>query len=63
MNDQPNFVFDFFNIPLGLISRIEKNLVSDIKIKGPSQHVKENSIEIYSKDGRYLKFHFASDQK
>jgi len=57
-------VKDFFNIPIGLISRVDKTLInSDAAKKGKSQQNKENTAEIHTKDGRLIKLSFPRDPK
>lgn len=62
MLGQPKFVQNFFNIPLGLISRIEKYILLPQEIKDPyNQSNPSNSrnyIEIWTKDNRQLKLLF-----
>jgi len=51
-------VKDFFNIPLGKICRIEKtiNPVPDFAKQGKYTQMKDvNFVEVYTKDGRWLK--------
>ena len=57
MTRQHKFVKEFFNIPLGYISRIEKqlNLQQDNYANNQSN---KNFIEIFTKDNRYFKFKF-----
>lgn len=65
MRRQPNFVREFFNIPLGLISRIEKtvsmpNDPSKVNKYNAYSNQPVNYLEVYTKDMRQFKFVFSN---
>jgi len=66
-NNQPSFVKHYFNVPLGYVSRCEKQVLIIQENQSQNQNYynanqTQNFIEIYTKDGRYLKFHFTQAQ-
>lgn len=70
MQDQPRFVHEFFNVPVGLICRIDKqvNLAMDHKnqnnLYNYNNNIKEsqNQIEVYTKDNRHFKLTFGATE-
>ena len=59
---QPNFVREFFNIPIGMISRVEHSINIQLdSSKGQKYNYNQqgqNFIEIHTKDNRYFKLTF-----
>jgi len=64
MHRQPQYVKDFFNIPLGFINRCERtiNLHNDPNKKKNAYDsaLPQNYLEIYTKDNRYYKLIFGN---
>lgn len=61
MSGQSKFVYEFFNVPIGMISRIEKqyHVPQEAAKKSANNFASQpNYIEIITKDGRQFKYTF-----
>ena len=59
---QPNFVREFFNIPIGMISRVDSSINIQLDSSKGQKYTYnqsgQNQIEIHTKDNRYFKLTF-----
>ena len=67
MRGQPNIVYDFFNIPIAYIGKIDKQLNLALETKNQNkynynnnQRDSQNQIDLYTKDNRHLRFIFGA---